>query len=83
MSRILKVQELVNVVKEYKYEVPDDISVEEFIKGLEKTKGEIYEIDDYLNVNFIDCEYLYETELHCNNSETLIIQGNEVIGTVI
>lgn len=83
MSRILKVQELVNVIKEYKYEVPDDISNEEFIKGLEKTKGEIYEIDDYLNVNFIDCEYLYETELHCNGSETLIIEGDKLIDTII
>lgn len=83
MSRILKVQELVNVIKEYAYEVPDDISNEEFIKGLEKTKGEIYEIDDYLNVNFIDSEYLYDTELHSNGSETLIIRDNEVIGTVI
>jgi signal peptidase I len=83
MSRILKVQELVNVVKEYKYEVPDDISNEEFIKELEKTEGEIYEIDDYLNVNFIDSEYLYETELHCSGSETLIIEGDKLIDTII
>ena len=83
MSRILKVQELVNVVKEYKYEVPDDISNEEFMKGLDKTEGEIYEIDDHLNVNFLSSEYLCETELHCGGSETLIIEGDEVIGTVI
>jgi signal peptidase I len=83
MSRILKVQELVNVIKEYEYEVPDDISNEEFIKELEKTEGEIYKIDDYLNVNFIDSEYLYETELHCSGSETLIIKDNKVIGTIV
>lgn len=83
MSRILKVQESVNVIKEYKYEVPNDISNEEFMKGLEKTEGEVYKIDDYLNVNFISSEYLLETELHCGGSETLIVEGNEVIGTVI
>ena len=83
MSRILKVQESVNVIKEYKYEVPDDISNEEFMKELERTEGEIYEIDDYLNVNFISSEYLCETELHCGGSETLIIEGDKVIGTVV
>jgi len=83
MSRILKVQELVNVIKEYKYEVPDDISNEEFIKRLEKTKGEIYEIDNYLDIDFVDSEYLYDTELHCNGSETLIIEGDKLIDTII
>jgi hypothetical protein len=83
MSRVLKVQELVNVVKEYKYEVPDNISNEEFIKALEKTKGEIYEINDYLDIDFVDSEYLYDTELHCNGSETLIIKDNKVIGTIV
>lgn len=83
MSRILKVQELVTVTKEYKYEVPDDISNEEFMKELEKTEGEIYEIDDYLNVNFIGSEYLYDTESHYYGSETLVIEGDKVIGTVV
>ena len=83
MSRILKIQESVNVIKEYKYEVPDDISNEEFIKGLEKTDGEIYEIDDYLNVDFMESEYLYETELHCRGSEILIIEDDKLIDTIV
>lgn len=83
MIRILKVQESVNVIKEYTYEVPDDISNKEFIKELEKTDGEIYKIDDYLNVNLIDSEYLYETESHCGDSQTLIIEGDKLIDTIV
>ena len=84
MSRILRVQETVNVIKEYKYEVSDELSNEEFLKELENTHGEIYEVDDdNPYVEFIDSEYLYETESHYSGSETLVVEGNKVIGTVV
>lgn len=83
MSRILKVHELVTVVKEYKYEVSDEMSDEEFLNALENTDGEIYEIDDNPYVEFIESEYLFETEDHYSGSETLVFKGNTHIGTVV
>lgn len=84
MSRILRVQETVNVIKEYKYEVSDEMSDEEFLKALKNTYGEIYEVDDNNPyVEFIDSEYLYETESHNHGSETLVFKGNTYIGTVV
>ena len=83
MSRILRVHELVTVIKEYVYEVSDEMSNEEFLKALEDTDGEIYEIDEKQEVSFVDSEYLFETEVHYNGSETLVVEGNKVIGTVV
>jgi hypothetical protein len=84
MSRILKVHELVTVTKEYKYEVSDEMSDEEFLNALENTDGEIYEVDDdNPYVEFIESEYLFETEEHYNGSETLVFKGNTHIGTVV
>lgn len=84
MSRILRVHELVTVTKEYKYEVSDEISDEEFLKALENTFGEVYEVDDdNPYVEFIDSEYLFETENHYNGSETLVFKGNTLLGTVV
>ena len=64
-------------------ELYSEMSNEEFLKALEDTDGEIYEIDEKQEVSFVDSEYLFETEVHYNGSETLVVEGNKVIGTVV
>lgn len=62
--RTIYVDEKVEVWRRTRYEVSDDVTNEELIdklKDLSKT-GEAYEIEDVEGVNYVDGEYLSDTE---------------------
>ena len=62
--RTIYVDEKVEVWRRTRYEVSDDLTNEEFIdklRDLSKT-GEAYEIEDEEGVNYVDGEYLSDTE---------------------
>ena len=62
--RTIYVDEKVEVWRRTRYEVSDDLTNEELIdklRDLSKT-GEAYEIEDEEGVNYVDGEYLSDTE---------------------
>ena len=62
--RTIYVDEKVEVWRRTRYEVSDDVTNEKLIdklKDLSKT-GEAYEIEDVEGVNYVDGEYLSDTE---------------------